>query len=125
PAQTAVAQFFANSLGVSGIPDFDVRTSRFDAYVAENPQAFTGISDADKPQVVQQVKRLQRIFQLSTNPNTASALLSAGLDSAHGIANMPRNSFLAQHAVALGSADEAAAIYERAQHINARTLHVY
>jgi hypothetical protein len=120
PAQKAVAQFFANS------PDFEIRTTRVDTYATDHAAtAFQGISNADKPIVVQEVKRLQRVYQLSTGPDTATALLAANLDSAHDIANMPRTSFLARHAIALGGESQADAIYQRASHINARSLLVY
>jgi hypothetical protein len=115
-----VSKFFANS------PDFDVCKSHVDTYASQHGStAFSGIVDADKPKVVQEVKRLQRLFQVSTNANTMSTLLSLGLDSAHTIANMPRQTFLAQHGTALGSEQQAAMIHERAQFLNARTLHVY
>jgi hypothetical protein len=120
PAQKAVAQFFVNS------PDFEIRTTRVDTYVTNHAAAaFQGISAADKPVVMQQVKRLQRVFQLSTDPDTAAALLSANLDSAHTIANMPRTSFMARYVIALGGESQANAIYERASHINSRSLLVY
>ena len=120
PAQAAVATFFANSL------DFDIRSTHVDAYAAQNAAtAFRGISDTDKPEVLRQVKRLQRVFQLSLDANTASALQDVGLDSAHAIANTPRNSFLQQHSLALGGEQQADLIYQRAQRINARTLLIY
>jgi hypothetical protein len=114
-----VSKFFANS------PDFDVRKSHVDRYVSDHAStAFNGITDGDKPTVVQDVKRLQRLFQLSTSPDTLSGLVSAGLDSAHAIANVPRKSFLAMHSQALGGSQQAGQVYDRAQFINARNMHL-
>jgi hypothetical protein len=120
PMRVGVSQFFTNAT------DFDIRTHRVDSYVAlRGDTIFQGIAESDRPAVVEQVKRLQRVFQLSTSADSAAALLAAGLDSAHAIAKMPRNSFLAQHSVTLGGEAAAADVYERAKHINARTLLVY
>jgi hypothetical protein len=114
-----VSKFFANS------PDFDIRKSHVDSYVAQHGStAFSGISDGDKPKVAREVKRLQRIFQLSTNANVLGGLLNTGLDSAHVIANIPRKSFLTQHSESLGGLQQAAQVYDRAQFINARNMHL-
>ncbi len=72
-----------------------------------------------------QVKRLQRVFQVSSDPDTYGKLLNLGLDSAHAIANIPRKTFLALHSDALDGEQQAAKVYDRAQFINARTLHIY
>jgi hypothetical protein len=118
-ASPLVSKFFANS------PDFDIRKSHVDKYASENSSAaFNGIADADRPKVLQDVKRLQRLFQVSANPDTLNGLLSTGLNSAHAIGNIPRNSFLAQHAPALGGPQQAAQVYDRAQFINARNVHL-
>src|SRR5207302_1100181 len=58
PARDAIGQFFANS------PDFNIRTMRVDVYSAKNAKAFDGVRETEKPQVLEQVKRLQRVFQL-------------------------------------------------------------
>jgi hypothetical protein len=114
-----VSKFFANS------PDFEIRKSHVDKYVSDRASAaFNGIADPDRSMVVKEVKRLQRLFQVSANPDTLDGLLSSGLDSAHAIANIPRKSFLAQYGTALGGPQQAAQVYERAQFINARNLHL-
>ena len=119
PAQAAVARFFANS------PDFDIRNTKVRQYTTDKADAaFNGISEADKPVVIQQVNRLQRVFQLSQDASSAAALLATGLSSAHAIAKIPQRAFLAQYSQALGGADTAATVYQRAQVINARVLHI-
>lgn len=120
PTRQTVTRFFANS------PDFDLRKSHVDTYAAENAAtAFDGIAEGDRPEVISQVKRLQRTFQVSTSAETMTALLSRGFDSAHAIANIPRKAFLAQHAFALGGEQQALMIHERSQYINARNLQLY
>ncbi len=116
----SVPKFFANS------PDFNIRTSHVDAYAKEHAStAFSGIAEEDQQKVVEDTKRLQRLFQLSTNADTLTALLNRGMNSAQDIANIPRKAFLAMHAVALGGELQAGMIYDRAQYLNARNLHFY
>ena len=118
--QGAVGQFFTNA------PDFDIRTSRVDAYVANNAESvFRGIDSADQPAVTSEIKRLQRVFNLSAGPDSAAALLTTPLDSAHAIARMPVATFIGQFGPALGGGDVASEIYRRAQYINGRSLLVY
>ncbi len=120
PLRRAVGQFFSNS------PDFDLRTSRVDSYAAAHADtAFKGIAPDDKPRVVEQLKRLQRVFQVSMSADTMTSLLSQGLDSAHAIANIPRGSFLSQYKTMMGGEAQAGAVYDRAVAINSRTLHLY
>ena len=116
----AVTQFFTNA------PDFELGSSRVDVYVqAHASSVFNGIAAADQPAVVAQVKRTQRLFQVSTNAETLAALMGTGLDSAHAIAQIPAKSFLARFAAALGGSDQAAALYQRAVAITTRSLHTF
>jgi hypothetical protein len=119
-ARKTVSQFFANA------PDFDLRTSHVDNYIAANAKTvFEGIEEIDRLQVAHYVKWTQRLFQVSTSPETMTALLSTNFDSAHAIAQIPRSSFLAMHTQTFGGEQQAAMVYERAVAGNARALHVY
>jgi Tc toxin complex TcA C-terminal TcB-binding domain/ABC toxin N-terminal region/Neuraminidase-like domain/Salmonella virulence plasmid 28.1kDa A protein len=116
----AVSTFFANA------PDLDLRSTRIDDYIATNASTvFNGIAAADQPNVRAQVKRLQRLFQVSTNADTMTALLGTGLDSALAIARYPRTSFVAQFQSSLGGENQADAVYDRAVALNARTVQMY
>jgi peptidoglycan hydrolase-like protein with peptidoglycan-binding domain len=113
----AVIKFFANS------PGLDIRTARISAYLADNTAAaFEGIPTALQPAVTNQVKRIQRAFQISVSADSMAALLSLDLDAAHLVADIPRQSFMDQFAMPLGGVDVAAAVYDRAQYFNSRSL---
>jgi hypothetical protein len=119
PLRQALSRFFANS------PDFDISSTHVDKYIAKNAvTVFNGIADGDKTKVVDQAKRLQRVFQVSTSPETMTALLGTGLDSAYAIANIPRAAFVERYKTKLGSEQEALNVYRRAQHVYATNLHV-
>ncbi len=120
PTRQAVSQFFRNA------PDFDVRSMRVDAYIADHAATvFNGIAAADQAKVTNHVKRLQRLFQVSASAETLTALLGTDLDSAHAIAQVPRTSFVAQYQAKLGGEQQALALYQRAVAVHARSLHTY
>jgi hypothetical protein len=116
-ARLGVNQFFVNS------PDFDIRSTRVSSYVATHgANAFAGIPVEAQPQVVSELKRVQRAFQISVSPETMSALLSEGLDAAHLVADIPHGSFIDRYAQSLGGQDSAIAVHARATFINSRSL---
>jgi hypothetical protein len=96
--------------------DFDVAGSRvhdFDERIRE-------IAGADFSEVRSELMKIQRVFQVSTNPSAMSALLESGLGSAHTIAHIPRKSFIQTYAGRLGGESIAFAIHERASHISTK-----
>jgi hypothetical protein len=70
--------------------------------------------------VTRELKRMQRIFQISPNPKTMSVLMEYNLDSAQQIASYPRKSFIQTFGGALGGDDIADGVYQRSSHANAR-----
>jgi hypothetical protein len=113
------AKFIANS------PDFDIRTTRVDLYADQHAgTAFKEITEAKRAGVLKEVKRLQRVFAVSTNSDVFRALLETKFDSAHAIALVPRATFTSHYAHLFGGAAQALELHERAQFINARNLHL-
>lgn len=78
----------------------------------------------DRVTVIEQVKRLQRLFRLSTDPKSMKVLLDAGFDSAREIASLPPEVALEMLTPEL---DEPTArlIINRAQNISAAAIHQY
>ncbi len=114
----AVAQFFANA------PDFDFRTTHIDSFVAE--QAETAFRDIDAPEhVTTQLKRMQRVFQVTPSYETMSVLMGEGLDSAHKITSMPQHTFVQQFADHMGGVTAAQSVYARAEFVTAATAQLY
>jgi hypothetical protein len=113
------AKFLENS------PDFDIRTTRVDAYADHNAAtAFKGIVESKREVVLKEVKRIQRLFAASTNADVFRGLLEAKFDSAHALAIVPRATFVSHFGHLLGGNAQATAVHERAQFINARNLHL-
>ena len=113
------AKFLENS------PDLDIRTTRVDVYASEHStRAFQGIPEEKRAAVLKDVKRLQRLYAVSTNAATFRVLLDAGFDSAHAIAVIPQATFTSRYAHVFGGAAQATELHNRAQFINARNLHL-
>ncbi len=100
--------------------DFDFRSSRiidFEDQIAE-------ISGNQRDAVIEELKGMQRIFQLSPTPEAMSKLSEIGLNSAFHISRIPRQSFMDQYGEQLG--DEIAFnIYEKASYMQARNTYAY
>ncbi|MET3934840.1 neuraminidase-like domain-containing protein [Arthrobacter sp. OAP107] len=70
--------------------------------------------------VATELKKLQRIYQVSTSPTVMETLYAHGLDSAHNIMSIPRKSFIATYGETLGGTETALAVYQRAMHVAGR-----
>jgi hypothetical protein len=63
-------------------------------YLEKNGEkAFTGIGQEDRPQVIANAKRLQRVLRVTPNVDTAQTLLGLNIHSAVQIATMGRQQF--------------------------------
>jgi hypothetical protein len=130
--RVAVTQFFASS------PDFDIATTRISSYLAAHAapdsspapdqaaqaQAAQAQAAPDQAALAGQLQRLQRAFQISVSTDSMTALLTADLDAAHKVANIPRQLFADRYREALGGEDTAYAIHDRAEFVNARSVEV-
>ena len=83
-------------------PGFNPRTTRLDSYLKDHPEAFEGVAETDREETKINLKAMTRLYRLAPRYSQVSTLLKDGLDSAHGIAGMGRNVFLARHGEALG-----------------------
>jgi hypothetical protein len=121
PTHAAVARFFERAVNT----DFDLRTTRVDDLIAAHPNVIGDIQGAARTTVVNQVKRVQRLFRLSVDAASVGALLGTGLDSAHEIARVPPASFLARFGSSFETVDQAKLIYDRALTSSAASEFLY
>ena len=97
--------------------DFDISRSR----IHEFDKQLEELAGNDFGEVKEQLKRVQRVFQVSPNPEAMSVLMESNLHSATAIANIPQASFLRSYSGPLGGEEIAFAIHERASHISERS----
>lgn len=93
--------------------DFDFSTSRVHDFARKIEDAAPGQGAA----LGRELKRLQRVYQVSPDPEAMPLLLERGLDSAYAIAGIPRKSFLKSFANQAGGTEMARAIFDRAEYI--------
>ena len=74
--------------------------------------------------MITQIKRLQRVYQLTPDDASMAVLLHHNLDSAFAITRYDSAGFVRAFAAKLGGADTAAAIHARAKQVFATTLGV-
>ena len=95
---------------------FDFAASRIHDFKAE----IAAVAGENNDRVRDELKKIQRVFQVSPTPEAMRGLMEHNLHSAYTIANIPRKSFLKTYASVLGGEILALAIHERASHINTR-----
>jgi hypothetical protein len=109
---TSVSTFLSNNY-----TQFAIGAEPVEAFIARNK-----IAGVD-PAVVTQVKRLQRVYQLTPDDQTMAALLQHNLDSAYAITRYDSAGFQRAFKDVLGE-DQAASTYARARHIYSAVLNV-
>ncbi|CAG9932011.1 neuraminidase-like domain-containing protein [Candidatus Nitrotoga arctica] len=102
-------------------PDFNIRTTS--VYTAlKHPDAFNGIADEHRSEVIEHLKTLQRVQAISPIPAAVPVLMKANLTSAFRIAEIPESTFLSAHGPMLG-VEAAKQVYTSAINAHIRNEH--
>jgi hypothetical protein len=104
---TSVSQFLTDHQG-----KFEIGTEPIEAYLARNK--LTGTVAAP---VVTQIKRLQRVYQITPNDQAFTALLQNNLDSAFAITRYDAAGFIRTFGDAMGGATIAEQTYAKARQV--------
>ena len=110
---TGVADFLTAHQG-----QFEIGVEPVEAYLARTGAA------APADEVIGQVKRLQRAYQLTPDDTSLAVLLQHNLDSAFAVTRYDEASFARAFAAKVGGTGMATAIHARARQIFAATLSV-
>lgn len=102
-------------------PGFNLKTARVDSYLKDHRDAFGTITDIEGTK--NRIKAMQRVYKLAPRYAQTSVLMKDGHDSAHAIARVGLNAFMASYGEALGAA-QARDIYEKAQQTHAVALNL-
>jgi hypothetical protein len=106
PQQVPVSRFFANN------PSLELIKQNLAVYIeTEGAKAFEGIDEKDRPTVVNQARRFQRVLKVAPAVDTAQTLLELGIDSATKIARMGRQQFFLKATAAGMTKREADRVY--------------
>lgn len=121
-AQPAVAKFLAEAVREA---KFDLVTGRIDDLVAQHgDKLLKEIDVKNRAVVIGQVKRLQRLFRLSSGPESMKALIDAGFNSARDLAELPPEIAMEMLGPVLGETT-ARLMLNRASKISAAAVHQY
>jgi hypothetical protein len=127
-APTAVAQFLTRATDTTVVlvgEEFDIRSTHIDTFIDKySAKVFAGVATVDQKNIVEQVKRTQRLFQVSSSPETLQVLMESKLNSANDIAQMSPTAFKEEFENQLGGAAETELIHNRAMAATAASLHV-
>lgn len=114
------ALFIENSRVARGVTTFLNETANFDvaaSRVDDFDQDIVAVAGQHAAEVKTELKKLQRVFQVSPTPEAMTTLLESKLHSASAIAEIPRKVFLNTYGSALGGEETAYAVHQRAEHI--------
>ncbi|MFT4939454.1 MAG: hypothetical protein ACI88A_002496 [Paraglaciecola sp.] len=103
--------------------NFNIAEARIDDFQQEI-DAIAKSNDADPKQVKIEAKKIQRVFQVSTNPDVMAALLKNNLHSSHAIASIPRRNFIKVYSEILGDEQTAYAVHQRSEFLSTRAEHI-
>ncbi len=121
-AQPAIARFLTDAVQKA---NFDLVAGRIDDLVSQHGESLlVGIEEKDRPVVIDQVKRLQRLFRLSTGPESMKVLVEAGFNSARELAELPPEIAMEMLSPVLGETT-ARLMFNRARNISAAAIHQY
>jgi len=95
-------------------PDFEIGRQSIEQYLAKNRQQVDSV-------VLQQVKRIQRIYQITPSDAAMNELLAAKLDSAYAVVRYGRERFVARFKDKIGEQDAKLA-YAKAQQVHGAVL---
>jgi hypothetical protein len=127
-ASSALARFINYATDTKIIPDgekFDIRSTHIDTFVENHGDKIFASSpnDQDKHKIVAQVKRLQRLFQVSTSAKTFQSLIESKYNSANEIAQTPI-ALLKEEFTGKIDALDLELIHQRSMAAAAATLHL-
>ncbi len=110
--QPAVAEFLTEHQST-----FDIGAEPIARYLARTGTTATSA-------VVEQVTRVQRVYQITPNSQAMTALISQNLDSAYAVTRFGQGAFVREFAESLGGADVALSTYTQARMVHASVLSV-
>ena len=106
---------------VKGITTFLTKNQQFDissSRIYDFEKEIQAASPDNYGNVSTELKRVQRIFQVSPTPDVMSVLMENNLDSAYAITSIPKKSFIKMYSGALGGDQMAEAVYQRSAYIS-------
>jgi hypothetical protein len=102
---------------------FELGRTPVGAFVCKHKTSLlVGMKPEESNNVLQLVKRLHRLYQITPSDESLKALLESGLTSAHDVARIPYQAFTARYGRRFPSLHEAELVYRKAQQVKGTVL---
>ena len=102
--------------------DFEIGAQPVQQYIAQKKLQVPELQVSDE--IVKQVKRVQRLYQVTTSDQAMTGLMKRGIDAAHHVVRYDRETFVQAFAEDLGGADNAAQTYDKSVQVHNAVLNV-
>jgi hypothetical protein len=96
---------------------FEIGVEPVEQYIARNKVQAPS-------ETIQQVKRLQRVYQITPSDQAMSGLMKRGIDAAYHVVRYDRDTFVQSFSADLGGADQAKLTYNRSVQIHNVVLNI-
>jgi Neuraminidase-like domain/Salmonella virulence plasmid 28.1kDa A protein len=97
----------------------------FDTVAKSKPRVFDGVAPERVPAVREEIRSLQRAYQMTPDDDAMEVLKAVGLTSAYDIVAVPLNVFLAQYGPRFKSIKIAELVYRKAQQVSSVTYNLF
>jgi len=102
---------------------FDLGRTPVGAFVCGNKDIlFAGVKTEDADSVIEHIKRLHRLYQITPSDESLKALLESGLTSAHDVTRVPYEAFLSRYGHRFPSLHEAELVYRKAHQVKSTVV---
>jgi len=116
-----VANFMKSAAGQA----FRLGQTPVEAYFRSLPADLPGLDPAQLQQTKQNLKTLQRVYQITPSNEAMPVLMKLGLTSAHDITALSQELFVERYLKLSNSPEQAKMIYRKAQQVNAVTYNLF
>ncbi|HKX27952.1 MAG TPA: neuraminidase-like domain-containing protein, partial [Blastocatellia bacterium] len=102
--------------------DFQIGAQPVQQYIAQKKQQNPELQVSDE--IVKQVKRVQRLYQITTSDQAMAGLMKREIDAAQHVVRYDRETFVQSFAEDMGGADNAAQTYDKSVEVHNAVLNV-
>ena len=118
-AHTSLARLLRNAAALG----FELGRTAVESFVCKNKSSLlVGIKAEDAQDLFEDLKRLQRLYQITPSDESLKVLLESGLKSAHDVARMPYQAFARRFGRRFPSLQEAELVYRKAHQVKGMVL---
>jgi hypothetical protein len=102
---------------------FELGRAAVEPFVCKNKKALLeGVKPDEGEELIEDIKRLQRLYQITPSDESLKVLLDSGLKSAHDVARIPYDAFMRRFGPRFPSMREAELVFRKAHQVKSTVL---